>query len=378
MSNTGSAYIEQTEDPFAQQAGNHVRADPNRSCGMTQVSTTNEAIDASMLRPSTTSQREGENMSGDDEYRAICKALYELVSLKQDTTQSLGKYYNALAVLARELPEKPDIEGIYLRKFINGIKDDTERGFAIKWLEKSEWTLQDIRECIVLLTSVLPNGKRLLPPELLIELTQAQSGMDVPLPSVEDVANETPTRPQQSTSASSFSAQQCFTASETRLDEHGLGYQVRPPCPGTRLPVVTDQTFASSDAMHEEHEITESGTKSTQAPPINAPARPTACKHHCKDRNRCRHKCCKTRLPVQVDRVTPQKPRRNLHTTNLRPTAETSPLSELTHTPSPPKPAARQTAAALARSLVPDSQRNQMRHSSPYFGVPEGVKRRKV
>lgn len=380
-----SSSVGQVGELLGQQANHHQKADDFTCFPLTQLLNTNDqAIHASQPGPSTEPQPQQENVSTREEHRAVCKALYQLVSLEQEEPQSLGNYFNALATLARELPEKSEIESIYLRKFINGIKDDSERGFAIEWLEKSEWSLQDVRECVVLLSSALPKGKRLLPPELLVNLTQADDDADVPMPSVEDASDSTFTHVQQQQSESVTHQQPVHRFEAGKADHsdvdprHDLS---RLPFPPISSPFHPEKTRTSVETRHEEHEtLKEILVKNSQPEKGHAPQRTTACNHRCKHRDSCGHKCCKIPHRTKKNNVIPATPRISPSRKDILAQAsrQTSPLSELTRTPIPRKRLSRPAAAALASSILSKNPATPQPPSSPYSSVTDNTKRRKL
>lgn len=103
------------------------------------------------------SQRsEPELVSAEDLYELLPVPLQQLLQLKQPAEKDLSDYFNTLADIASGSPYDSELESIYLRRFIQGIHQDLERQFVEKWLQSGRFSLQDIRDAVLLLSKWPP------------------------------------------------------------------------------------------------------------------------------------------------------------------------------------------------------------------------------
>lgn len=89
--------------------------------------------------------------------QTICEALRMLLELKQHQ-KDLTQYFEVFQPIFAALPRNEDVESICLMRFINGIAEDWEKAFVLEWLKSGQFTIQNARDCTVLLDHCLKHS----------------------------------------------------------------------------------------------------------------------------------------------------------------------------------------------------------------------------
>lgn len=78
--------------------------------------------------------------------------LNGLLKLRQKRDQSLTEYFASFQTLAAKLHSDHGIVSACLRRFVNGIVDNRQKDFVREWLMTSDWTVENIQDCMLLIT----------------------------------------------------------------------------------------------------------------------------------------------------------------------------------------------------------------------------------
>lgn len=79
-------------------------------------------------------------------------ALNAILKLRQRGSETLAQYLARFQVGIRRFPADCDIVAACLKRLVSGMGCNEERQFVQEWLTTSDWTLENVRDCILLLT----------------------------------------------------------------------------------------------------------------------------------------------------------------------------------------------------------------------------------
>lgn len=86
--------------------------------------------------------------------------LNEILRLKQQAHEPLIQYHQRFELMTRTLLTDPCPLSACIRRFVTGLLDVVQKQFLNDWLQTGEWTLESVRDCILLMVSFHPDHKQ--------------------------------------------------------------------------------------------------------------------------------------------------------------------------------------------------------------------------
>lgn len=83
--------------------------------------------------------------------------LVEILNLRQLHGECVVDYLNRSISLLQRLSEHREATRICLKRFVSGLPDIHVATYTSAWLDTSDWRLEDLKECFVLLSALLPS-----------------------------------------------------------------------------------------------------------------------------------------------------------------------------------------------------------------------------